>query len=149
ARFAAQTEAAAGLLRARYRCGVSLRDEIFEQPAAARQQLASSQAAIDTLAQELHAHPVGSVLIAARGTSDHAAVYAKYGLGTRNWLSAGLATPSIVSVYGATPVVRDQLVIGISQSGASPDIVGVLAEANRQGAPTLAITNDPSSPLAS
>jgi glucosamine--fructose-6-phosphate aminotransferase (isomerizing) len=127
---------------------MSLRDEILEQPEAAQRQLASSQAAIDTLAERLRRNPVASVVIAARGTSDHAAIYAQYALGVRNRLAVGLASPSVGSVYGADPDVSGCLVIGISQSGASPDIVGVVAAAARQGAPTLAITNDPQSPLA-
>jgi glucosamine--fructose-6-phosphate aminotransferase (isomerizing) len=127
---------------------VSLHDEIVEQPEAARRQLASSADALDALAARLRAKPVASVMVAARGTSDHAAIYAQYVLGLRNGLSVGLATPSLVSIYGAELHVRDSLVIGISQSGASPDIVAVVAAAKRQGAPTLAITNDPSSALA-
>jgi glucosamine--fructose-6-phosphate aminotransferase (isomerizing) len=128
---------------------VSLRDEILEQPEAARRQLRSSVGAIEGLAERLRDRPVASVVIAARGTSDHAAIYAQYVLGVRNGLSAGLATPSVVSLYSADPKVRDALVIGISQSGASPDIVGVVEAARGQGAPTLAITNDPTSALAS
>jgi len=128
--------------------GVSLRDEILEQPEATRRQLASSRDAIDVIVGRLRAKPVASVVIAARGTSDHAAIYAQYVLGVRNGISVGLATPSVVSLYGADPDVRDALVIGISQSGASPDIVGVIEAARRQGAPTLAITNEPASPLA-
>ncbi len=127
---------------------MSLRDEILEQPEAARRQLASSDAALEALAARLRADPVESVVIAARGTSDHAAIYGQYVLGIRNELSVGLATPSVVSLYGAEPRVRHSLVIGISQSGASPDIVAVVGAAARQGAPTLAITNDPTSPLA-
>jgi glucosamine--fructose-6-phosphate aminotransferase (isomerizing) len=127
---------------------VSLRDEILEQPEAARRQLRSSGAAFDGLVERLRTRPVTSAAIAARGTSDHAAIYAQYALGVRNGMSAGLATPSVVSLYGADPNVRDALVVGISQSGASPDIVGVVEAARRQGAATLAITNDPSSPLA-
>jgi len=128
---------------------VSLRDEILEQPEAARRQLGSSGAAIDALVARVMTRPIASVVIAARGTSDHAAIYAQYVLGVRNALSVGLATPSVVSLYGADPNVRDALVVGLSQSGASPDIVGVVEAARRQGAATLAITNDPSSPLAS
>ena len=127
---------------------MSLHDEILEQPDAARRQLASSSDALEALAARLRAKPVASVVIAARGTSDHAAIYAQYVLGLRNGLSVGLATPSLVSIYGAELDVRNSLVIGISQSGASPDIVAVVSAAARQGAPTLAITNDPSSPLA-
>ena len=127
---------------------MSLRDEILEQPEAAGRQLSSSQDAIEAVAERLRTKPVASVVIAARGTSDHAAIYAQYVLGVRNRLTAGLATPSVVSLYGAEPDVRESLVIGISQSGASPDIVGVIEAAAGQGAPTLAITNDPASPLA-
>jgi glucosamine--fructose-6-phosphate aminotransferase (isomerizing) len=127
---------------------MSLHDEILEQPEAARRQLASSQAELAALAGRHRAQPFRSVVIAARGTSDHAAIYGQYVLGVRNGLNVGLATPSVVSIYGAEPDVRDSLVVGISQSGASPDIVAVVASAARQGAPTLAITNDPSSPLA-
>ena len=128
---------------------MSLHDEILEQPDAARRQLASvRRPRSKRWPPRLRAKPVASVVIAARGTSDHAAIYAQYVLGLRNRLSVGLATPSLVSIYGAELDVRDSLVIGISQSGASPDIVAVVAAAARQGAPTLAITNDPSSPLA-
>jgi glucosamine--fructose-6-phosphate aminotransferase (isomerizing) len=59
-----------------------------------------------------------------------------------------LATPSLHTIYGAPPRFIDAIVIGISQSGASPDVVAVVAEGARQGALTAAITNDPSSPLA-
>jgi glucosamine--fructose-6-phosphate aminotransferase (isomerizing) len=127
---------------------VSLRDEILEQPEALRRQLGSSEPALEALADRLRRDPVESVVIAARGTSDHAAIYGQYVLGVRNRLSVGLATPSIVSLYGAEPRFGSSLVIGISQSGASPDIVGIVAAARRQGAPTLAITNDPASALA-
>jgi glucosamine--fructose-6-phosphate aminotransferase (isomerizing) len=127
---------------------MSLRDEILEQPAALERQLGSSTAAVAALAGDLRARPVDSVVIAARGSSDHAAIYGQYVLGVRNRLSVGLATPSVVSLYGAEPNVGRSLVIGISQSGASPDIVSVLSAAQREGAPTLAITNDPASPLA-
>jgi glutamine---fructose-6-phosphate transaminase (isomerizing) len=137
-----------GVIAGRYRCGVSLRDEILEQPEAARRQLSASQGAIDALVARLRARPIASVVVVARGTSDHAAIYAQYVLGVRNRLSVGLATPSVVSLYGAEPDVHEALVIGISQSGASPDVVGVIEAARRQGAPTLAITNEPTSPLA-
>ena len=82
-------------------------------------------------------------MIAARGTSDHAAIFAQYVLGARNGLPVALAAPSLTSVYGRPPRVRNALVIGISQSGRSPDVVAVLADARRQGAITVALTNDP------
>ena len=59
-----------------------------------------------------------------------------------------LAAPSTITLYGARPNMADALVVGISQSGRSPDIVAVVEEARRQGALTVALTNDADSPLA-
>ena len=87
-------------------------------------------------------------VIAARGTSDNAGRYAQYVWGTRNGLSVGLTTPSLFSVYDRPPRLDGALVVGISQSGESPDIVSVLEEGREQGQPTVAITNEPDSPLA-
>jgi glucosamine--fructose-6-phosphate aminotransferase (isomerizing) len=91
---------------------------------------------------------VDGLHIAARGTSDHAAIYAQYVLGARHGLPVALAAPSLVTLYGAAPHFGRAAVVGISQSGASPDVVGVVRAARDQGAPTIAITNDPTSPLA-
>ncbi len=127
---------------------MTLRDEILEQPAVAATFLDRSEAPLARLAETIAARAVDHVVIAARGTSDHAAIYAQYVLGIRHGLSVGLGTPSVISLYGAAPRLDRSLVIGISQSGASPDVVGVVAAGRRQGAPTLAITNDPTSALA-
>ena len=127
---------------------MSLRDEIHEQPAAAARFLAAQAEPVERIAGSLRDRPPQHVVIAARGTSDHAAIYAQYVLGVRHRLSVGLGIPSIVSLYGVAPDLSDALVIGISQSGASPDIVAVITAARAQGAPTIAITNDPASPLA-
>ncbi len=88
------------------------------------------------------------VVIAARGTSDNAARYGQYVFGALNRLTVALAAPSLFGLYQRPPSLKSALVIGISQSGQSPDIVSVLEEAHRQGAPTIAVTNDPQSPLA-
>jgi glutamine---fructose-6-phosphate transaminase (isomerizing) len=129
---------------------MSLHDEILEQPAVAARFLASQHDAIEALAAALRdrADRIEHVVIAARGSSDHAAIYAQYVLGVRHGLTAGLATPSMVSLYGADPGLAHTLVVAISQSGASPDIVAVVEAARRQGAPTVALTNDITSPLA-
>ncbi len=127
---------------------MTLRDEILEQPAAARRFLASQSASVEAIADAIRGREIDHVVIAARGTSDHAAIYAQYVLGVRHGMTAGLATPSVVSVYGADPRLTRSLVLAISQSGASPDIVAVVDAARRQGAPTVALTNDPSSALA-
>jgi glucosamine--fructose-6-phosphate aminotransferase (isomerizing) len=127
---------------------MALRDEIHEQAAAARRQLDEDHTPIAAIAAAVQSRDVNTVVIAARGTSDHAAIYAQYAFGIRHRLTVALAAPSIVSVYGVEPRFERSLVIGISQSGASPDVVGVIAAARRQGAPTIAITNDASSSLA-
>ena len=126
---------------------MGLPDEIFEQPAAARRQLEADQGSLASIAAAIRARDIDTIVIAARGTSDHAAIYAQYAFGVRNRIAVALAAPSIVSLYGVEPRFDRALVIGISQSGASPDIVGVVAAARRQGAPTVAITNEPGSPL--
>lgn len=125
-----------------------LRDEILEQPEVAARFLERAPAVMEPLAAAIRARGVEHVVIAGRGTSDHAAIYAQYVLGIRHGLSVGLGTPSVISLYGARPRLDRSLVIGISQSGASPDVAGFIAEGRRQGALTVAITNDPASPLA-
>jgi glucosamine--fructose-6-phosphate aminotransferase (isomerizing) len=83
----------------------------------------------------------------ARGTSDHAALYGAYLTEIRLGLPAGLASPSAVTVYGARPDLSEALVVGVSQSGGSPDLAEVLRVARQSGALTVAVTNNPSSPL--
>lgn len=127
---------------------MSLKSEIFEQPAVLDRLLRTQAGPARDVARSIRSRGVHWVLIAARGSSDHAALYAKYLWGSRNGLPVALAAPSLFTLYHAPPQLRGALVVGISQSGQSPDIVSVLSEARRQGVPTLAITNDPSSPLA-
>jgi len=126
---------------------MSLHDEILEQPEVARQFLGRAPAMVEPLAATIRERAIDHVVIAARGTSDHAAIYAQYVLGVRHALSVGLGTPSVISLYGAHPRLDRSLVVGISQSGASPDVVAVVQAGRSQGAPTLAITNEPRSPL--
>jgi glucosamine--fructose-6-phosphate aminotransferase (isomerizing) len=121
--------------------------EIHEQPAVLARVLLEEQATAEALAVEIRRRQIDHVVIAARGTSDNAARYAQYLLGAHNGLPVGLAAPSLFSIYGQPPRFGNALVLGISQSGKSPDIVSVLAEAQRQGALTAAITNFPRSDL--
>ncbi len=125
-----------------------LQDEIREQPQVLATLLDREAGNAQRIAGELHGREISYVIIAARGTSDNAARYGQYLLGAHNHLPVALATPSLFSVYGQPPRLKDALVVGISQSGRSPDIVAVLAEGRRQGVPTLALTNDAGSPLA-
>ncbi len=127
---------------------MALRDEILEQPAALARLLAAAPAAFASLTSVIAARRPRFAVIAARGTSDNAALYAQYLFAVRNSLAVSLAAPTTVTLYGARPDMRDALVIGISQSGRSPDIIAVLEEARGQGALTVALVNDAGSPLA-
>lgn len=120
--------------------------EIHQQPQIMRGLLREEAANVESIAAALRGQ-FSYILIAARGTSDNAARYAQYLFQAHNRLSVGLATPSIFSVYNTPPKLEGALVIAISQSGQSPDIVSVVKEASRQGCPTVAITNRASSPL--
>jgi glucosamine--fructose-6-phosphate aminotransferase (isomerizing) len=125
-----------------------LYQEIHEQGAVIGRFLTQSAPAIENLAAAMRTRNIDHVVIAARGTSDNAARYAQYVLGANNRLQVALATPSLFSLYQRPIQFGNALVLGISQSGQSPDIVSVLAAARQQGKLTAAITNDPSSPLA-
>jgi glucosamine--fructose-6-phosphate aminotransferase (isomerizing) len=125
-----------------------VRAEIAEQPDVVARLLDRERAAIRALAGDLRRRRPRYAVIAARGSSDNAARYAQHVLGRMLRLPVVLATPSLHTLYDAPPRFLDAVVIGISQSGASPDVVSVVAEGARQGALTAAITNDPASPLA-
>ncbi len=127
---------------------MSLHAEIHEQTAVWQHSYAKNLEVVRAIAQAIPLDTVQHAFIAARGTSDNAARYASYLWGAMNRLPVTLATPSLFSLYQQPPRLRGALVIGISQSGESPDIVNVVAEGKRQGQPTLAITNEPNSPLA-
>jgi glucosamine--fructose-6-phosphate aminotransferase (isomerizing) len=126
----------------------NLRREIWEQPEAMRRMLTEEREAIERAAALIRERAPRYAVFAARGTSDNAVRYAQYLLGAANGLPVALAAPSLFTVYNRPPRLEGSLVIGISQSGASPDIVSVVEEARRQGALTLAITNTPGSALA-
>jgi glucosamine--fructose-6-phosphate aminotransferase (isomerizing) len=123
-------------------------DEIREQPEVAARLLEKSPPAIDAIGARYHEVGPRGFVIAARGSSDHAALYAKYLFGKRNRALVSLAAPSLFTRYASPPRLDGQCVIGISQSGASPDVIAVVEEAARQGAMTVAITNESESKLA-
>jgi len=122
--------------------------ELREQPAALERFLAAESAHAKEIARGLVREDVRYLLIVSRGSSSNVARYMQYLFGAVNRLPVAFATPSLYSVYDAPPELGPAAAIGISQSGASPDVVAVLAEARSQNRPTLAITNDPKSPLA-
>jgi glutamine---fructose-6-phosphate transaminase (isomerizing) len=124
-----------------------LEQEIREQPEVLARLLTEEVEKARALAEAMRRRKIQYIMVAARGTSDNAGRYGQYLFGAMNHLPVALAAPSLFSIYGTPPRFGDCLVLGISQSGQSPDIVGVLEEARRQGVMTAAITNEPDSPL--
>lgn len=123
-------------------------DEIFQQPAVLGGIESENKETLSALVEELNARKISHVLLAARGSSDHAAIYGKYLLGIYKGVVSGLAMPSVITSYNANPDMSQDLVVGISQSGKAADAIAVLEAANAQGAITVAITNNTQSPLA-
>jgi len=91
---------------------------------------------------------LNGITIVARGSSDHAAVYGRYLLEAATGKPISLAAPSLHTLYGIDADYRGQLVIAVSQSGATPEIVRTLEALQDAGGRGLAITNEPDSPLA-
>lgn len=125
-----------------------LYQEIHQQPEVINQLITQPQDSIKKLAEKIRSNGIKHLFIAARGTSDNAGRYAQYLLGAHNQLVVTLAAPSLFTIYQQPPDLANTLVVGISQSGKSPDIVSVLEEGKNQGALTAAITNFPDSDLA-
>jgi len=124
-----------------------LLSEIAEQPSVLEGLLAQGAPEVEAIAATIRARGIHHVVIAARGSSDNAARYAQYLFGAHNRLTVTLATPSLFTRYQTPPVMTGALVVGISQSGESPDLIAVVEEGRRQGCLTLAVTNVAGSPL--
>lgn len=130
------------------RPGNGMAADIAEQPATYARLLDERAGPIAQVAAAIAERQPRFVLYTARGTSDHAALYAAYLTEIRLGIPAGLASPSAITLYGARPTFTDAVVVGVSQSGGSPDLVEVLSVAREQGACTVAVCNNPDSPLA-
>lgn len=126
---------------------VKMWDEIGEQPAVL-ERIQKDLQGVREAVQAIRSRNIDFVYIAARGTSDHAAVYAKYLIETVLGIPVALAASSVLTIYQRDLHLKNALVIGISQSGKAADALEVIKDANRQGAITLTITNAPNSPLA-
>jgi glucosamine--fructose-6-phosphate aminotransferase (isomerizing) len=124
--------------------GHHMASELAEQPRIWRG-LVQRHAEFHAIGPAIAARSPRFVQLAARGTSDHTALYAKYLVEILHGLPAGLVSPSTMTAYGAA---RDVMLIAVSQSGGSPDLVQTVEIARRGGALTLAVTNSPASALA-
>src|SRR5205807_8215457 len=125
----------------------AFRDEIGQQPEVAARLLEQAVAPVRQVAAAIRRRRPAALLLAARGSSDHAATYAKYLFEIRNRLPVALAAPSAFTLYGSPPRLEGLAVLAISQSGASPDVAAVVEEARRQSRPAFAIVNERASRL--
>lgn len=122
--------------------------EVREQPQAIARLFDAQCERVWNMAERWRRNPPRFIFLAARGTSDHVALYGKYLFEIVNGLPVGLAAPSIATLYKANVNVAGGLAIGISQSGEAADVLAVLEQAAAGGADTLAITNVGDSPMA-
>lgn len=123
-------------------------EEIRQQPVALERTLSGEIRRIERFKQLVERHKPRLIVLAARGTSDNAALFGRYLLEITTGIPVSLAAPSIYTLYGAKVDYRDTLVVAISQSGESTDTNLVLERAREQGAVTVGITNEPASSLA-
>jgi glucosamine--fructose-6-phosphate aminotransferase (isomerizing) len=127
--------------------GEIMRSEIAQTPEVF-QNLSNKISDYQSLINQLNLSRIQSVILVARGTSDNAALFLKYLIETKVGIPCGLASPSVVTIYKSKLKLTNSLVIAVSQSGQSPDIISYTNAAKAGGAVTLSMTNDPSSPLA-
>ncbi|WP_298179743.1 SIS domain-containing protein [Saccharomonospora sp.] len=128
------------------RPGEHMAAEVAEQPDVLTR-LVQARSDIAAVGKTIAERRPRFVLLAARGTSDHAAIYAKYLIEVLLGLPAGHVSPSTTTLYRAEQDLTDVLLIAVSQSGGSYDLLEVTQAARAQGALTVAVTNTPSSPL--
>lgn len=122
--------------------------EAAEASAMVARQIAANRDAAASLGEKLRRDPPRGVVTCARGSSDHAATFAKYLIETRLGLLTASAAPSVASVYGVSAGYEGMLALAISQSGKSPDILSTMRGAKAAGARTAALVNVEDSPLA-
>ena len=123
-------------------------DEIRQRPEVVRKVLHANRDALASICRAVREHDIRfALLLAARGTSDNAALLGKYILGYVNGMPTGLIAPSLFTLYKSPFKLRGTIVIGISQSGESPDIVEVMRQSKRQGAYCVAVTNQKNSDI--
>ena len=127
---------------------INLEKEIREQPSVLSKLKEINNDTLVSLVKEIKEKNVTNVYFAARGTSDHACVYAQYLFGTVLGMQCTLGTPSLFTQYGTEIKFSNTLVVGVSQSGRAEDVNAVLESANKQGMITVSITNNPNSLIA-
>ena len=113
--------------------------EAGESPTVVTRQLAENEAQVRELGERLHRRPPHFIMTGARGSSDHAATFAKYVFETRLGIATASAAPSVSSLYGASQNLSGVLFLAISQSGRSPDLLQQAEAARTAGATVVAL----------
>lgn len=126
---------------------MNLLNEIYEQPEVLSSVYEKNREELKRIASAVKERGIKNVCFAARGTSDHACIFAQYLFGICAGIPCALGTPSVISLYGASVDLGDCLTIGVSQSGAAKDVLAVIEDAKATGGITVAVTNDDTSPL--
>ncbi len=121
--------------------------EAAESAGVVAAQLTQNAALLAQLGASLRARPPRAVVTCARGSSDHAATYARYLIEAHTSALTSSAAPSLSSIYEAATDMRDVLFVAISQSGKSPDLLAATEAARNGGAHTIALCNTPDAPL--
>ena len=124
-------------------------EEILDQPRALRATFEAERGHVAQIGKTARRKKFRLIVLVARGTSDNAALFGRYLLELTTGIPVSLAAPSIHTLYRAKLNLRDALVVGVSQSGEGADINMVLKAAQRSGAFTVGITNEPRSTMAS
>ncbi len=124
-------------------------EEIGEQPAGLERTIREERAKVERLGASLKNRGIDLIVLAARGSSDNAALFGRYLLEITTGIPVSLSAPSVHTLYGARLNLQHALVVGVSQSGEGEDINRVLELARESGAATLGITNEPSSSMVS
>jgi len=122
--------------------------EASESPAVVARQLRANASLVEELGLRLRKRPPRALITCARGSSDHAATYARYLIETRAHVLTSSASPSVSSLYGIEQDLRDCVFVAVSQSGRSPDLLASVEAARRSGAYVVTLCNVPESPLA-
>ncbi len=121
--------------------------EASEAPDAVARMLEANRDAFAELGARLRSSPPQVVMTCARGSSDHAATYAKYLIETMTGVPVASAAPSVASLYGSPPITGERLCLAISQSGRSPDLLATVEYQRAGGAFAIALVNAPDSPM--
>ena len=123
-------------------------DEILTEPEVIKNAIHANEKKVMDIAEAVKKRKIKNITIIGRGTSDNAGLCFKYFAEILSGIPSGTAHPSVTTMYGANVDYSDHLFVSISQSGRSIDTLAVLSQANKQGALTVAVTNDATSPLA-